>query len=86
MDPEDEDVAGGAATTLEPAAARRDVHRLLGLLTHRQREAVQCVRLLGLSVAETSSRLGMSESAVKVTIHRAIKRMALAVGARAHES
>jgi len=34
---------------------------------------VKDIKLDGVSVAEVAARTGMSESAVKVTVHRAIK-------------
>jgi RNA polymerase sigma-70 factor (ECF subfamily) len=37
------------------------------------RRAIQSVKLDGLSVAEAASRCGMSESAVKVNVHRGLK-------------
>ena len=40
------------------------------------------VKLEGLSVAEAAARTGMSESAVKVGIHRGLKRLALQARAR----
>ena len=53
-----------------------DLQRLLGKLSDKMRRAIQCVKLDGLSVAETATRCGMSESAVKVNVHRGLKRMA----------
>ncbi|MGV4796885.1 sigma-70 family RNA polymerase sigma factor [Rhizobium sp. F40D2] len=56
--------------------ARMDVERLLHDLSPRQRELVRQVKLEGQSVADTASRTGQSESAVKVGIHRALKALA----------
>jgi RNA polymerase sigma-70 factor (ECF subfamily) len=56
--------------------ARRDVAVLLDSLPERQRRPIEMVKLEGLSVAETASRTGMSESAVKVGIHRGLKALA----------
>jgi RNA polymerase sigma-70 factor (ECF subfamily) len=36
-----------------------------------------CVKIEGASVAETARRTGMSESAVKVGIHRGLKALAI---------
>lgn len=62
---------------LEPSAhARRDVLALLAELPDRQRQPIQCTKLEGLSVRETAARTGMSESAVKVGVHRGLKYLA----------
>ena len=56
-----------------------DVNRLLSLLPEKTRCAIEHVKLRGLSVAEAAERCGMSESAVKVSIHRGLKRLALSI-------
>ena len=53
-----------------------DLERLLERVSPKVRRAIQYVKLDGLSVNETASRCGMSESAVKVSVHRGL--MALA--------
>ncbi len=50
-----------------------DLTRLLSQLPDKMRRAIQSVKLDGLSVAEAASRCGMSESAVKVNVHRGLK-------------
>ena len=63
--------------------AHRDVQALLATLPERQRLSIVHTKLEGLSVAETASLIGMSESAVKVSVHRGLKALALALkGAR----
>ena len=57
----------------EEAIARRDVNRLLAKLPAAKRQLVKDIKLDGVSVADAAARTGMSESAVKVTVHRAIK-------------
>jgi len=57
----------------EALTARMDVERLLDGLSPKQQELIRQVRLEGQSVADTASRTGQSESAVKVNIHRALK-------------
>ncbi|NUZ06792.1 sigma-70 family RNA polymerase sigma factor [Piscinibacter koreensis] len=64
------------------AAARHDVLALLGELPDRHRLPIQHVKLEGLSVAEAARRTGMSESAVKVGVHRGLKALAARCGAR----
>jgi RNA polymerase sigma-70 factor (ECF subfamily) len=70
-------------TDAEPAAAeaRRDLRLLLQQLPDRQRLPIECVKLEGLSVAETARRTGLSESAVKVGVHRGLKALAALVRA-----
>lgn len=50
-----------------------DLEKLLALLPAKARQSIQYVKLDGLSVAEAATRSGMSESAVKVSIHRGLK-------------
>lgn len=57
-----------------------DLERLLQLLPPGPRGAIRDVKLEGRSVAETARRRGMSESLVKVSIHRGLKRLAQLLG------
>jgi RNA polymerase sigma-70 factor (ECF subfamily) len=56
-----------------------DLHRLMSRLSSKAREAIQYVKLEGLSVREAAARSGMSESAVKVAVHRGLKALALRI-------
>jgi len=56
--------------------AKKDLDKLLSALPERQRLPIVHVKLEGLSVAETALRIGMSESAIKVGIHRGLKALA----------
>lgn len=56
--------------------SRHDLQRLLGQLPDKMRRAIQGVKIDGLSVAETAKRCDMSESAVKVNVHRGLKALA----------
>lgn len=60
--------------------ARRDVRVLLATLPDHHRLPIVHVKLEGLSVSETAQRTGMSESAVKVGIHRGLKALARRFG------
>jgi RNA polymerase sigma-70 factor (ECF subfamily) len=60
----------------EEAIARRDVTKLLEKLPPAKRQLVKDIKLDGVSVAEAAKRTGMSESSVKVTVHRALKSLA----------
>lgn len=55
---------------------RRDLDRLLGKLGDRQRDLVFSLSVEGRSVQETAARLDMTEGAVRVALHRAIKALA----------
>ena len=55
---------------------RRDLHGLLRRLPDAQRVAIELTRLEGLSIAEASQRTGASPSAIKVQVHRGLKRLA----------
>lgn len=65
-----------AAPDDEPAQARRDIGKLLEQLPDKQRLPIVHVKLEGLSVVETAKLTGLSESAVKVGIHRGLKALA----------
>jgi len=75
-DPLDEDGELPAASDDQAAEARRDLAKLLETLPDRQRLPIIHVKLEGLSVAETARLTGMSESAVKIGVHRGLKALA----------
>ena len=60
----------------DDATDRGDLDRLLGGLGERQRDLVRSLSVEGRSVQETAERLKMSEGAVRVALHRAIKALA----------
>ena len=67
------------------AADAVDLRRLrtaLDALPHRQREVVSALKLKDESVKEVSERLGMSQSAVKVTAHRGYKALRRLLGGK----
>jgi RNA polymerase sigma factor (sigma-70 family) len=80
-DPLDDEAALFAASENDASDARRDLDGLLDTLPEKQRAPIRCVKLQGLSVAETARLTGLSESAVKVGIHRGLKALARRVGA-----
>jgi RNA polymerase sigma-70 factor, ECF subfamily len=63
----------------ESANARRDIDKLLDHLPDKQRLSIQHVKLEGLSVSEAARLTGLTESAVKVSIHRGLKALAARV-------
>jgi RNA polymerase sigma-70 factor (ECF subfamily) len=52
----------------------------LAQLSRTQREIIEMLKLDGLSVAEISTRTGMTASTVKVTAHRGYKRLRALIG------
>jgi RNA polymerase sigma-70 factor (ECF subfamily) len=56
-----------------------DIHRLLNQLPEKMRRAIQAVKLDELSIGETASRYGLTESAVKVNVHRGLKALAASI-------
>ena len=57
-----------------------DLAKLMNQLPEKMRCAIQSVKLDGLSVAEAANQCGMSESAVKVNIHRGLKALVASIG------
>ena len=72
---EDDDPLLGASDGAA-AEASYDLAKLLDELPERQRLPIQYVKIDGDSVAGVARRIGMSESAVKVGIHRGLKALA----------
>lgn len=58
------------------ALAGRDLGVLLQALPSAQREAITLAKLEGLSLLEVSARTGASVAAVKVQVHRGLRRLA----------
>jgi RNA polymerase sigma-70 factor (ECF subfamily) len=75
-DPLDDELGWASASDTDAADARRDLGKLLEQLPERQRLPIIRMKLEGLSVAETAKLTGMSESAVKVGVHRGLKALA----------
>src|SRR5207248_1261801 len=72
-----DDHADSLAATSEPdAAATLDSQRLLARLPERQRRIVEEIAIEGRRAAEVAAHLGMSEGAVRVALHRALKLLA----------
>ena len=58
--------------------ARSDVERLMETLNPRARDIVRSISLEEQSISATATRLGMSEVAVRVALHRALKALGAA--------
>jgi RNA polymerase sigma-70 factor (ECF subfamily) len=67
-----------AAPQPAEAGAAADARQMLSSLTERQRRIVEGISIEGLSARDVGSRLGMSEGAVRVALHRALKALAVA--------
>jgi DNA-directed RNA polymerase specialized sigma24 family protein len=66
--------------------SRIDLQKLMAQLAPKTRRAIQMVKLDGLSVSEAALQSGMSESAIKVSVHRGLRALSLLVGkGAAHE-
>jgi RNA polymerase sigma-70 factor (ECF subfamily) len=65
-----------ASTDPEADSESHSVRRMLASLKDVQRSIVMSVSVQGESVAQTAKRLGMSEGAVRVALHRALKSLA----------
>jgi len=81
-DPFDDELDVLAHNDSEAAAARLDLAKLLDRLPDRQRRPIVHMKLEGLSVVETARVTGMSESAVKVGVHRGLKALAAMIRTR----
>jgi RNA polymerase sigma-70 factor (ECF subfamily) len=60
-----------------PELPAREIDSLLARLRPQQREIVRSISLNGSSIRETADRLQMTEGAVRVTLHRALKTLAV---------
>lgn len=78
-DPNAEDRAERAGLEFE---AKEKVSEMLEILSPKQRELIRMAKLEELPLAEVAVRLGMSLSAVKVGVHRAMHKLAGTVGSR----
>jgi len=78
-DPLDDQLDVFTESETEAVDARRDLAVLLEQLPDNQRLPIVHMRLEGLSVIETARVTGMSESAVKVGVHRGLKALAVLI-------
>jgi len=67
------------AVDADDGGARRDLETLLQDLPPAQQQAIVLTKLEGLSVAEAAQRTGASAAAIKVQVHRGLKRLAALV-------
>jgi RNA polymerase sigma-70 factor (ECF subfamily) len=64
----------------DAAMASRDLERVMADLPPRTRDLIRETRIEGLSTREAAQRHDMSESAVKVAVHRGLKALGLRFG------
>jgi RNA polymerase sigma-70 factor (ECF subfamily) len=67
-----------AAPEAEDPHTRGDVERMMAQLAPRARDIVKSISLDGQSITATAERLAMTEVAVRVALHRALKSLAVA--------
>ena len=60
----------------EPALPEQEMSRLLECVNETQRTIVRSVSIKGVSIREVAGSLNMSEGAVRVALHRALKALA----------
>lgn len=77
----DDELEVFAAVDSAAAEARRDLLVLLDRLPDRQRLPILRVKVEGYSVVEVARMTGMSESAVKIGVHRGLKALAAMIKA-----
>jgi len=75
-DPLDDELELFAKSATEAADAQRDLGKLLDTLPDKQRLPIVHVKLEGLSVVEAAQLTGMTESAIKIGVHRGMKALA----------
>jgi RNA polymerase sigma-70 factor (ECF subfamily) len=78
--PLDEAPALFAADDTEAAIVRRDVDKLLAQLPQAKRTLLKAIKLDGEAVADVARHAGMSEAAVKVSVHRSVKSLTDGLG------
>jgi RNA polymerase sigma-70 factor (ECF subfamily) len=69
-----------AEEDVEAVTAKRDVEQLLAKLPRAKSDLLRQVKIEGLSTAEAAERTGLSESGVKVGVHRALKALSAMIG------
>jgi len=69
----------------EAAESGYDIRRLMEQLSKNMRCAIEAVKLDGLSTAEAATRCGLSESGVKVNVHRGLRTLAALIARESAE-
>ena len=74
---------GTAEPLVEPdpePLMRRDVERVLDMLSPAQRAVIAAISVEGCSIAEAAQRLGKSETAIRVALHRGLNAISARFG------
>jgi RNA polymerase sigma-70 factor (ECF subfamily) len=72
-----------ADNALDAWLAKRELQGLLSMLPPKQRQAIEAVKLQGLTVAEVALTTGATSAAIKVSVHRGLRALASRCGAPA---
>jgi RNA polymerase sigma-70 factor (ECF subfamily) len=75
-----ETVAAAETNHVERDSEARRLHAAIQELPPAQRQAIEMTRLQELSLKEASAKSGQSETAIKVSVHRAVKRLRRILG------
>ena len=75
-----DDIADTLAAPEPDTASAREIGKALDTLAPGQRSVVSAISVDGRSIAETATTLGMSESAVRVALHRGLAAIAKRFG------
>lgn len=62
----------------EPSLPEPEMHRLLETVSETQRMIVRSISIKGVSIREVAGTMNMTEGAVRVALHRALKALAVA--------
>lgn len=71
---------GNSVTNPHTAGEYKDIQKALSQLPQKQRKIIELLKIQGHSVKEVANELNMSESAVKVSSHRALKKLQGQIG------
>jgi RNA polymerase sigma-70 factor (ECF subfamily) len=71
----DKEFLAGHVTNVDIAGELKDVEAALGKLPEKQRKVFTMLKIEGYSAKEIANEMGMSVSAVKVSAHRAMKKL-----------
>lgn len=75
-----DDIAETFAEPEKVGVSDRDVDRMLNTLPLGQRKVVSAISVEGCSIGETAQKLGLSETAVRVSLHRGLSNIAKRFG------
>jgi RNA polymerase sigma-70 factor (ECF subfamily) len=63
-------------TTEQPEVSHGELSRLVSRLDGKQKDVVSAISVDGAGIRDTAAKLNMSEGAVRVTLHRGLKKLA----------